>query len=233
MGILDQTVTMDDSTGRHFYCGDEGQRYPSVTTVLDSVAYNKTIVGWANSLGFRHIKYEDELNRTAMEGTFMHAYAQCIVDPEKGKEPQIVDPLTRYYVTQRVTNLRMKLDAHRGYWNTIFSEQPFISKTYEIGGTIDWYTEWYGKKTIFDFKSSRAVRDKHLLQLGGYYHGLIDNGEEPEQAGIILVGRDLCTINLIDLPTLQRAAEMFDVVHHWYKVHQELDTVLTRDLTTV
>lgn len=209
------TITMDDSQGFHMYQKD-GKSYPSVTTILGVVSYNKFIVRWANRLGFQHKDYEEALKQTADEGTLMHAGAQALVDPEHGAMPVIKDALTEYYVRQRLDGLRLKLKFHEGNWSTIFTESPFVSDTYGIGGTLDWYSMWYGKKTLFDFKSSSGLRDKHLLQLGGYDLILQDNGITIDQAGIILVKRDNCIINIFDRPIINELAKYFLTVKQYY-----------------
>ena len=225
-------VQMMEQDGHHVYTDGTGVAYPSVTTILSTISYNKAIVSWANNLGFRHIRYEEELNRTADEGTFMHAFAQALVDPEHGCIPNIRDPLTQYRVRQRAQGLNFKLKYHEGNWKTIFTEKAFISRTYEIGGTLDWYASWYGKNTLFDFKSSSGLRSKHLLQLGGYDLILQDNGIFIDQAGIILAKRDNCIINIIDRDTLTRCGEIFLKVKDWYYQNQEIETI-TREKPTI
>lgn len=218
-------VKLEAVNGIHMYTADE-KRYPSVTTILDAVAMSKDIARWANWLGFQRQRYDEALEKTAVEGSYAHQAAQCIVDPEHGTPPVIRDAILDYYVRMRTKNLKMKLDCHRGCWDTIFTETAFVSHTYEIGGTMDWYAHWYGKKTLFDFKSSKAVRDKHLLQLGGYYLNLLDNGEEIDQAGIILIGRDNCKINVFDKPTIIKASEWFLKVYDYYKVHDDIQAAV-------
>ena len=220
-----QEVYMDDSSGFHIYRkGDKA--FPSVTTILNAVSYNKYIVKWANNLGFQHKRYEDELDRTAVEGTLMHAFAQYLVDPDHGEVPTIKDPLTDYYVRQRADGLRLKLKFHEGHWSTVFSEKLFISESYEIGGTLDWCANWYDKLTLFDFKSSSGLREKHLYQLGGYDLILQDNGIKVDQAGIILVKRDNCIINIFSREELDELAQRFLVIKdYYYKAKRATDMV--------
>lgn len=216
-----ESVTMVEDSGKHLYQAD-GKAYPSVTTILDIVAYSKSIVGWANNLGFKRIRYEDELNRTANQGTFVHEINQCLVDPEKGAMPIIKDPLMDYRVRKRVNNFSLKLKEHEGHWNTIFSETGFVSHTYEIGGTMDWYANWYDQETLFDYKTSAAVREKHILQLGGYYLILTDNGFKPEQAAIIICREDRCLMNFFAKETIEECANIFLDVYSYYKKHAYL-----------
>lgn len=209
----------------HMYEHD-GKTYPSVTTVLQCVAYNRNIVDWANWLGLQHMNYAKTLDATAREGTLAHAHAQKLVDPENGAIPELADPLTEYYVKSRMRHFKEKIDQYEGRWKTIYTEHPMVSHTYEIGGTMDWYAEWDGVPTLFDFKTSKGVRDKHLLQLGGYRLMMMDNDLPVEQAGIIIIGRDFCRFSIFDIDTIKLASEWFLKVHEWYKIHQKLDEMM-------
>lgn len=223
---IDLAIVLDQTKERHFYTRGDGISYPSVTTILDAVAYNKQIVQWANSLGFRRINYSKELDSVSEEGSAMHALAQCIVDPEHGKPLHVKEPLIDYYARQRAEGLRLKLESHKGHWQTIFTEASFLSPSYEIGGTIDWYTMWYDRKTLFDFKSSKSLRTKHLLQLGGYDLICQDNGEVIDQAGIILVKRDNCVIHIFERELIDVFAKAFLKVKDWYYASKELDEII-------
>ena len=78
MPIGQSSVELVTKYGNHLYQSDQ-KTYPSVTTILDCVAYNQHIVGWANYLGFKHIRYEDTLKQTADRGTYVHAFNQYYV----------------------------------------------------------------------------------------------------------------------------------------------------------
>lgn len=215
-------VRMKSVNGHHVYEGD-GKTYPSVTTVLQCIAYTKHIVEWANWLGMQHLSYEKTLNATAIEGTLAHAHAQHLVDPENGPMPEKADPLTDYYVQCRMKFFVERLEQYKGRWKTIYTEHPLLSHTYKIGGTMDWFAEWDGKPTLFDFKTSKGVRDKHLLQLGGYKLMLEDNNIPVEQAGIIVIGRDFCRWSLFTKEEVDKFAEWFKLVYDYYWIHEELE----------
>ena len=54
----------------HIYEKD-GKEYPSVTTIIQSLG-SEEIVKWANHLGFKHLDYTKELEKTAINGTKVH-----------------------------------------------------------------------------------------------------------------------------------------------------------------
>lgn len=225
-------VKMTEKKGLHMYSADD-KTYPSVTTILDCIGAPKNLMGWANSLGKRGITYEEELKRTAVQGTFVHEINQCLVDPEHGIMPTITDPLVDYYVRKRVQNFKFQLDQNAGHWKTIFSECPFVSHKYEIGGTMDWFSEWYELKTLFDYKTSAAVRAKHILQLGGYYLILQDNGIDMDRAGIILCKQDRCLINIFEMEVIKRCAEIFLRIRDYYYDHLFLEDAVVNKATII
>lgn len=219
-------VTMDDSQGCHMYSDGPNVRYPSVTTILHAVSYSEHIVRWANNLGFRHERYEEVLNKTAVEGTIMHALNQTFVDPDHPGEIMAADPMIAYYARKRHDNFRFFMKEHEGHWKTILSERAFISHTYRMGGTTDWLCDWHGKLTLFDYKSSSGLRQKHLLQLGGYLDLLDDNGIHIEQAGILLCKRDRCTPHIFEREIIEHCAEAFRTVHSYVERSKFLDTII-------
>lgn len=227
MPIGNQSVNLITRYGNHLYCAD-GATYPSVTTVLDIVAYSSHLMGWSNYLGFKKIRYEDVLNQAANRGTYVHAINQCYVDPAHGVMPRIPNAGMESEVRNRSNNFLYELRKAKGHWSTIFSETPFVSHTYQIGGTVDWYAEWYGKKTLFDFKTSSGLREKHIIQVGGYYYGLTDNGISIDQACIILCKEDRCLFYFIDLPMLQRCGQIFFQIYEYYKSHEWLQQQITQ-----
>ena len=205
--------------GHHMYQATQ-KTYPSVTTILDIVAYSQQLMNWANNLGFQGIRYSQALDQSAVRGTYVHETNQYYVDPNNAKLPRITDGLMEVEVRQRSNNFLYELRKAQGNWKTIFTETPFVSHTYEIGGTVDWFAEWYGKNTIFDYKTSSGLRDKHLLQVGGYYYGLTDNGLTIDQACIILCRRDRCIFYMIEEEELKRLGEIFFQIYDYYKSHE-------------
>ena len=199
--------------------GDNSKKsYPSVTTVLNLVSYNEFIVQWANSLGFRRIGYKSELQRTAKIGTALHAGAQSMIDPELDLHPHVDDPLTDYYMRKRIQSLRERLEQEKP-WRTIFTETTFCSREHGFAGTIDWFVEFRGMPTLADFKSSSGMREKQLLQLGGYYLLLTENGIRVDHSMILLCKEHNCEIHHFDEKILIRCGEIFLRVLEYYYDH--------------
>lgn len=219
-------LTMEEINSAHIYTmGDH--HYTSVTTVLQAVAYNEMIVKWANSLGFRHIKYAAELERTAKIGTAVHTAAQSMVDPKKAEMPHVPDPITDYYVRKRAASLKIRLDLEQP-WHTYFTETAFVSNRYDIAGTIDWFAQIRGENDINDFKSASGMREKFLFQLGGYSLILDDNGIDWQGGNIWLCKEETTTVWHFPKEQIKRGAEVFLRIREYAHEH-DLVTQMIQD----
>ena len=198
----------------HIYECEDGKKVPSVTTILQILG-SKDIIYWANRLGFRHIDYEAELNSLADAGTKMHSVLQHIVDPTLANDPIIFKDK---FEEDKYRNLGNKfLNTIKDYsYETVFTEKTFISSKLGYGGTIDWFAKMSGFNMINDFKSSKRVYMKHLLQLGGYYNLMTENGYDIDGGSIILVNERVSTLYPMNKQSLCRLGEIFNSIAYLY-----------------
>lgn len=191
-----------------------GNQYPSVTTIIHALG-NDEITKWANSLGFRHINYEKELNKYAENGTMIHDLLREEVDPAYKSSVIFKDDIQRGEALGYLTRFRSFLNEYK--YETIFTEKTFISETLGYAGTLDWLCKFNEKYLMLnDFKTSKAVRFTHLLQLGGYYNLLHENGFQLDGASIILCNKKVCSMYPINLAELQYYAEAFSILAKYY-----------------
>lgn len=216
-------VKMKEVKDMHFYSKDK-MMYPSVTTILDSMAYNKELMQWANYLGLQRKQYLTELKQTATAGRYMHCMCQQLVDPTYDEKIPVVDPLMDYYVRRRIFHLRAKLKECQ--WETIFTEKSFVSHTYEFGGTIDWFVLLNGKRTIADFKSAKAMRNKFLLQLVAYAMMMEDNGIEYDQVANFLCTETECKVYVYPRAVCAQLKDTFIQIYGYYKVKESIDPIM-------
>lgn len=217
----------------HIYTGPDGKLYPSVTTVLDLFSYNQSLMGWANYLGFQRKDYKKELDKTAVIGTWVHAHCQKFVDPDSNPEfTDLPDPMTRFRAEKRVNTFKEKISLYP--YKTIFTEKTLVSPKLGFAGTLDWLCEFWNTLTLFDFKTSKAVRSKMLAQLGGYALLLEEElGMIPLQSGIILVGEDVCSINTIGKRELDIAKEVFLRYFDAFNKHDMIEEILKTSVNTL
>lgn len=149
-----------NENGTRYYVTPEGNKYPSVTTVLS--AYNrKAIFEWRQRVG------EEEANKISQQassrGTRIHTLCEHYLD---NKEPQFKTPLDietfRSFepVLHRINNIHAQ-------------EIRMYSDHLRIAGTVDCVAEFDGKLSVIDFKTARKVKrqediENYFMQVTAY-----------------------------------------------------------------
>lgn len=198
----------------HIYVRKDGIEVPSVTTILQCLG-SKDIIKWANYLGFKHIDYEKELERTAINGTKIHDCLQHAVDPKlQNEQINFANNLEADFYS-RITNKFLKVMSKFNY-KTICTETEYTSEDLMYGGKIDWLFTIKDFKILGDFKSSKKVHMKHILQLGGYRNLLEKNGIILDGAMIILVNETKVYPYIIDKHTLDELGNIFNLIAKIY-----------------
>ena len=146
--------------GIRYYVTPEGNKYPSITTVLS--AYNlKEIMAWRKRVG------DEEANKISRQassrGTRIHTLCEQYLD---NKELTFKTPL------DTETFNRFKPVLHR--INNIYAQEiRMYSDHLRIAGTVDCVAEFDGKLSIIDFKTSKRLKNEedienYFMQVSGY-----------------------------------------------------------------
>jgi ATP-dependent exoDNAse (exonuclease V) beta subunit len=146
--------------GTRYYVTPEGNKYPSITTVLS--AYNiKEIMEWRRRVG------DEEANKISRQassrGTRIHTLCEQYLD---NKELTFKTPL------DTETFNRFKPVLHR--INNIYAQEiRMYSDHLRIAGTVDCVAEFDGKLSIIDFKTSKRLKkeediENYFMQVSGY-----------------------------------------------------------------
>lgn len=149
------------------YVNKYGDVVPSCTTIL-KIINKKELLYWANSLGWKRKKINDELEKASTIGILTHSYIENIIKNEKvdlskldfqSKEVEkgVINSLQSFVKWWKNNKHRIKI---------IDIEKQFTSDYY--GGTIDLICELDGELTIIDFKTSKSFYFSMFLQLAGY-----------------------------------------------------------------
>lgn len=202
-----------------------GKKLPSVTTIIHSLG-DDTITRWANSLGYRHISYEKELAKYADNGTMVHDLLRGEID--KDYTPNVIykDEIQRIEALGYITRFRNFLSLYD--YETVFTEKTFMSEALGYAGTIDWCAKINNFLMLNDFKTSKAVKFTHLLQLGGYNNLLKEQGIYVDGASIILCNKKVCTMYPINKEKLEFFSSAFDALAKYYLMTWE--TEMTADI---
>ena len=150
--------------GVRLYETPEGNKYPSITTVL-SVRNKKGLFEWRKRVG------EDVANyvarKAATRGTHVHHmcedYLNNDFDEEKHKKkflPYVLFNQLRESVLQKIDNIHAQ-------------ECGLYSDKYKVAGRVDCIAEYEGKLSIIDFKTSSKERsddwnESYYIQASAY-----------------------------------------------------------------
>lgn len=143
-------------TGR-FYYPPNGEKYPSVTTVL-SVQDKKGLEEWKKRVGDEEAKKISV--QAATRGTEVHLIAEEYIDnkPEYSTGKMPVNMFT-------FNTIKPLLDANLN--NVWYQEAPLYSHFIKVAGRVDLVAEWQGKLSIIDFKTSKKPKKREWIK--GYF----------------------------------------------------------------
>ena len=156
----DDLVADTQPSGRT-YVDPDGNRYPSITTVL-SILNEEELAAWRKRVGDAEANKIG--NRAAARGTQVHNIIEKYLLNE-----DITDFLP--HVRQSLGNLRPILNRSIG---RIFGlEAHLYSRYIGLAGRVDCVAEWEGVPSIIDFKTSRRPKKhekipNYFAQMAGY-----------------------------------------------------------------
>ena len=173
--------------GVRLYETPEGNKYPSITTVL-SVRNKKGLFEWRKRVG------EDVANyvarKAATRGTHVHHmcedYLNNDFDEEKNKKkflPYVLFNQLRESVLQKIDNIYAQ-------------ECGLYSDKYKVAGRVDCIAEYDGVLSIIDFKTSTKERsdawnESYYIQASAYAEMFEERtGVAIEQVAILVVTED-------------------------------------------
>ena len=135
--------------GVRLYETPEGNKYPSITTVL-SVRNKKGLFEWRKRVGDDVANYV--ARKAATRGTHVHHMCEDYInndfDEEKHKKkflPYVLFNQLRESVLQKIDNVNAQ-------------ECGLYSDKYKVAGRVDCIAEYDGKLSIIDFKTSSKER---------------------------------------------------------------------------
>ena len=145
----DDLEVENGANGRR-YLSPDGQKYPSITTVL-GVLSKAGIAAWRARVG------DEEANkishRASTRGTAVHDLVEKYLDNEE--LPEVLP-----HITASLSNLKPSLSRI----GKIFAqESPLYSKHLGVAGRVDCVGEYDGVPSIIDFKTSKKIKKKEWI----------------------------------------------------------------------
>lgn len=143
------TVEVD---GKRHYITPEGNRYPSMTTVLSSADKGDQLVKWIERVGVAEA--ERIRNDSAALGTEMHNMLEAYLRGE-------TLPKSGFRAKERFGDIRPELDNNVG---TVYAiETALYSDTLKMAGRTDLFAEYKGVPSVIDFKNARRRRKRSMI----------------------------------------------------------------------
>ena len=158
---FDFTELVDETqpTGKRLYITPEGNKYPSVTTILGAMSDKSHLVAWRDRMG--HEKADAYTRQAANRGTLLHAILEDYI---LGR----LKPSSEYnpIIWNMFSGCRKHIDKHI---NLVYNvEFCLYSDRLKTAGRCDLLCQWDGVDTVLDWKSSTRPKKKEWIT--GYFH---------------------------------------------------------------
>ena len=168
--------------GKRVYTTENGDRYPSVTTVL-GYKTKPAIKAWRKKVGERTA---NKISRQAsVRGTKVHTLCEDYINNEESNTDKIT------FVEENIFN-RMKTYIDR-IDNVHCLEQFLFSEHLRLAGQVDCIAEFDGRLSIIDFKTSAKLKRKsyiknYFAQCSAYAVMFEERTGVPVDQTVIIVG---------------------------------------------
>jgi len=152
----------------------EGAWYPRVTSILSIKSKPALYAYYASMPNFRAATVAT--NRSAEEGTAVHAAVEAILKGQEVPVPPAIQPtitaFKEFYGNNLITPLKI--------------EERIISKKYGYAGTLDILAEVNGVVGVLDIKTSQSVYRDYGMQTAAYVQALSEDPNMPPLTSWVL-----------------------------------------------
>jgi len=166
--------------GKRFYVLPNGNKYPSITTVL-SERNNEGIARWRKSVG--DSVANNIMRNAARRGTAVHTLTENYLSNEELSKQAVLP-------TALFTILKSELDKIN---NIVMQESSLYSNKWGVAGRVDCIAEYDGKLSVIDFKTSTKDKkeewvENYFIQTTAYCEMFEEQyGKEIDQIVILIV----------------------------------------------
>ena len=154
---LDFDLESETTESGRVYITPEGNRYPSITTVLSATDSKEGLIAWRQRVG------EEEANkimgRSARRGTELHLICEKYLLNE-------MSPFKLKMMMPHVKELFYKIKPFidENVTKVHGLEQALYSDKLKIAGRTDCICEWNGVLSVLDFKNSIKMKREEYIQ---------------------------------------------------------------------
>jgi len=150
-------LLQENADGRRVYVAPNGERYPSVTTVLADHG-KEAILEWRKRVGEE--KANEVSRKATTRGTSVHKALETYLNNEDVSGLEMMPNVKSLFV-------RMKQELDDKVNNIHCLEDKLFSHELKLAGTVDCIAEYKGVMSVIDFKTS--IRLKKKENIGGYF----------------------------------------------------------------
>ena len=144
-------VTTQTIQGKRFYVTPEGNKYPSITTVLSGKG-NEGITKWRESVG--NDVANQIMRSAAKRGTAVHQLVEDYLNNDELSKQDVL-PVALF------TLLKPELDKIN---NIVMQEGGLYSDNWGVAGRVDCIAEYEGKLSVIDFKTSTKEKKEEWIE---------------------------------------------------------------------
>lgn len=205
---LPKLTRQTTESGRKYFTED-GNAYPSITTVL-GILSKQSIMEWRARVG------EEEANKISRQaagrGTAVHKLAEDYLDNvEDWKGKHMPANVASFLDIKPILDERL---------NNIWMQEEFLySDKLKCAGQVDCIAEFDGELSIIDFKTSRRVKKKenitgYFIQMFFYAAAFLERTGVPIKQGVIIMAVDGNEPLVFKVP-------VFDYMEHFLSVRKK------------
>ena len=203
------------------YKNKEGDRVPSVTTILNQWGANKQpLINWAWKQGEAGVSLYEKPE--ADVGTLAH----MMIDYEvKGKKLDLGDFPMDIQQQAKVCYQNWQRWKARNEFKPIKTELSLVSEKHQYGGTLDIVAVINNALTIADLKTGREVYEDHIIQLVAYKQLWEENfPDSPINGGfqILRTGKEIAMFSDNWYGEFPGAWQVFSRLRAIYDLHKEI-----------
>ena len=204
------------------YRNKNGDKLPSVTTVLSRFKESGGLIHWAWQLGMEGKDYRKVRDEAADAGTMAHLMVEADIRgkefPDKAKyDKELWDKAFNAYGAYLEWKNQTQLRSEN-------SEVSLVCECHQTGGTLDTILV-QNKRSMGDWKSSNAIYLEYLIQLAAYRHlWEVNNPDKPIEGGFHLLrfSKENCDFTHHYWANLDEAWDAFVHMRALYEITKQL-----------
>jgi genome maintenance exonuclease 1 len=169
------------------YTTPEGNKYPSVTTVLGAASDNSWLEAWKVRVGEEQVRKVSA--QAARRGTAVHELAEEYLK----NNPKY----TKGHMPANIATFNQIKPILNEYVSTVYGlEVPLYSDKLRVAGRVDCLALWENELSIIDFKTSKRVKyrediNNYFIQASCYAFMTFERtGMLPKQVVIVMMVDD-------------------------------------------